>query len=60
MRREVTVRVRCLMPEKLIDRAVAQGARFGDVQLAEGNTLIVRCDAQSARSLLALCQRFNL
>ena len=60
MRDEVTVRVRCLMPEKLIDRATAQGARFDAVQLADGHTLLVRCDAASARRLLALCQRFNL
>ncbi len=60
MRSEITVRVRCLMPEKLIDRATSQGARFADAQLTEGNALIVRCDAQSARLLLALCRRFNL
>ena len=45
MRGEVTVRVRCLMPEKLIDRATAQGARFADMQLAEDNALVVHCDA---------------
>ena len=60
MRNEVTVRVRCLMPGKLIDRATAQGARFDAVQLANDHTLLVRCDAASARQLLALCQRFNL
>jgi len=60
MRREVIVRVRCLIPEKLIDRATSQGARFDDVQLAEENALIVHCDAQSARLLLSLCRRFNL
>jgi len=60
MRGEVTVRVRCLMPEKLIDRATAQGARFADMQLAEDNALVVHCDAQSARMLLNLCRRFNL
>ena len=54
MRGEVTVRVRCLMPEKLIDRATDQGARFADVQLTEDNTLLVQCDAQSARLLLSL------
>ena len=60
MRGEVTVRIRCLMPEKLIDRATAQGARFADVQLAEDKTLVVQCDAQSARLLLGLCRRFRL
>jgi len=60
MRGEVTVRVRCLMPEKLIDRATAQGARFEDVRLSEDNTLVVCCDAVSARTLLTLCRRFAL
>ena len=60
MRDEVTVKVRCLMPEKLIDRATAQGARFDDVSLAGNNALVVRCNARSARLLLNLCRRFNL
>ena len=60
MRNEVTVRARCLMPERLIDRATAQGARFDSVSLADGQTLIVRCDAASARQLLALCRRFRI
>ena len=60
MRGEVTVRVRCLMPEKLIDRATAKGARFADVRLTEDSALVVHCDAQSARLLLDLCRRFNL
>ena len=60
MRDEVTVRVHCLMPGKLIDRATAQGARFDAVQLDGDCTLVVRCDAASARLLLALCRRFSL
>jgi similar to stage IV sporulation protein len=60
MKGEVTVRVRCLMPEKLIDRAAVQGARFDDVRLSEDNVLVIRCDAASARTLLALCRRFGL
>ena len=60
MRGEVTIRVRCLMPEKLIDRATAKGARFADVRLSEDSALVVHCDAQSARLLLDLCRRFNL
>ena len=60
MRGEVTVRVHCLLPGKLIDRATAQGARFDEVQLRADNGLEVRCDAASARRLLALCRRFSL
>ena len=60
MRGEVTIRVRCLMPEKLIDRATAQGARFDEVHLVGENAFVVCCDAASARRLLALCRRFGL
>ena len=60
MRNEVTVRARCLMPERLIDRAVKQGAHFDSVRLGEDNALVVCCDAASAGLLLALCERFNL
>lgn len=60
MRDEITVRVRCLMPEKLIDRATAQGARFDGARLDGDSALVVRCDARSARLLLGLCRRFNL
>lgn len=60
MKSEVSVRVRCLVPEKLIDRATAQGARFDEVRLAKDSSLVIRCDAASARLLLALCRRFNL
>lgn len=60
MRREITVQVRCLTPERLIDRATAQGARFDSVRLEDGNTLVVCCDDASSRRLLALCRRFNI
>ena len=60
MRGEITVRVRCLMPEKLIDRATVQGAHFDEVRLVGENTLVVCCGAASARQLLALCRRFGL
>ena len=42
MRGEVTIRVRCLMPEKLIDRATAQGARFDEVHLSKENARAIR------------------
>lgn len=60
MKGEITVRAECLMPEKLLERAVAQGARFSEVRLEDGNALLIRCDAASAQILLEQCQRFRL
>ena len=60
MRGEITLRVRCLMPERLIDRATAQGARFDSICPDGRNGLVITCDAPSADTLLALCRRFNL
>ena len=60
MRGDVTLQVQCLMPEKLIDRATAAGARFCSVSPHGRNGLVVRCDATSARQLLALCERYSL
>ena len=48
------------MPEKLIERAVAKGARFEEICRPDGKTLVVRCDEASARLLLSLCGRYGL
>lgn len=47
------------MPEKLIERATAQGARFDSVRLS-GRSMLVTCDAGSARVLVRLCERFAI
>lgn len=60
MRGEITILARCLMPEKLIDRATAQGARLDCVRLTEDNGLWITCDRASARQLLRLCQRYSI
>ncbi|MDO4866933.1 MAG: sporulation protein YqfD [Clostridia bacterium] len=57
---EITLRVRCLTPEKLLERAIALGAVFGEVRRPSARTLIVRCDAASAGILRGLCDRFSI
>lgn len=60
MKGEVLLRVRCLTPEKLIERATAEGACFDTVRRLDERALLVACDAASARLLLSLCQRFGI
>ena len=60
MKGEITLRIECLMPEKLIARAMARGGRFDAVTRPDERTVIVCCDAASAKALLALCRRFGV
>ena len=60
MRGEVTVRATCLMPERLLERALAQGARFDSIRRDGAHDLVVDCDAASARILLDQCARYRL
>ena len=60
MRGEISLRVHCLMPERLLNRAVEQGARFARVSLPDSRTLLVDADPRSARALMALCRRFSV
>lgn len=57
---ELTLRVRCLTPEKLLERAIAQGAVFAEVRRSDPRTLVVRCDTVSAAILRGLCERFSI
>ncbi|MBR6890163.1 MAG: sporulation protein YqfD [Clostridia bacterium] len=60
MNRDCTLRVDCLTPKRLIDRAVAQGARLSAVRLSGPRSLVIRCDAASARVVFGLCERFSI
>lgn len=60
MRDDVTVRASCLMPERLMERALSQGARFATVRHIDAHTLVVCCDAASAEILMRLCSRFSI
>ncbi len=48
------------MPEKLLERSMAQGAIFLEARRDGERGLIVCCDAASAQILLGECERFHL
>ncbi len=48
------------MPEKLLERALREGARFRSVRRTGAHALIVDCDEASAEILLVQCERFRL
>ena len=52
--------MRCLMPEKLLERAIAMGASFDEVRRPDQRTLVLRCNAVSAGILRRLCERFSI
>lgn len=60
MKGKVTLRVECLMPERLIQRCTAQGARFDGVSLSGDRTLLIDCDAASGRCVLTICERYGI
>lgn len=60
MMRELTVRVECLTPEKLLERALSKGARFSLVRRDGPRGLVVECDAVSAEVLLDTCARYRI
>ena len=60
MRSEVCLRVEGLMLERLLQRALSEGARFSRVTRPDPRTLIVTCDPRSAVLLTGLCERFSL
>ena len=60
MNRDITIQADCLMPARLLGRALSQGARFQSVRLRGERLVILRCDAASARILLSLCERFSI
>ena len=60
MNGDITIQADCLMPARLLARALSQGARFESVRIRGERRVILRCDAASARILLALCERFSI
>ena len=48
------------MPERLLERALSEGARFHSVRREGAHGLLVECDAASAEILLNQCARFRL
>ena len=60
MNRDVWLRVEGSLLERLLQRALKQGARFARVRRAGRRTIIVASDARSAALLSGLCKRYGL
>jgi len=57
---EVRLRIECLMPEKLLQRATERGIRVSAAVREGGRTRVVESAARDAQRLLELCERFSL
>ena len=60
MKGDVTVQAVCLLPDRLLERAMARGLRFDSVERPDERTLRVRCGAGDANALLTLCGRYSI
>ena len=60
MRGDVRLRVECLLPEKLLARALAEGIAFSSLRREGPRTLVADLSAADARRLAALCGRFSV
>ena len=60
MRHEVRMRIRGLMPEKLIERARETGVRFMSIEPGSHHEITVEVGAADAEKLSALCARFSI
>ncbi len=60
MNGDVRLRVEGLMLERLIQRAVNEGAHFRSIRRDGPRAIILDADPESAKILIALCERFSL
>ena len=60
MKGNVRLRVEGLLPEKLLQRALSQGARFDVVRRTDERTLLIATDERGAGIIEALCERYGL
>jgi len=60
MRRDVYIRLKGGMLEKLIDRALEGGAAFSSILRTAKRTISVVCDVRSADILLKLCGQYKI
>ena len=60
MKADVRLRVECLRPERLIQRAVDEGAGFARVERPDGRTLLLETSARGARVVRGLCARYSI
>lgn len=60
MNGDVRVRVEGLMLERLIERALAEGAAFRTIERTRAREMYFDTDAVGAQTLLRLCKRFSM
>lgn len=60
MKGDILIRIEGLMLERLIQRAMNQGACFASLRYIDERTLIVEANPSSARVLLNLCEKFSI
>ena len=60
MRGDVRMRVECLLPERLLARAMAEGIAFSSLRREDARTLVIALDYRDTRRLAALCSRFSV
>ena len=60
MNRDLRLRVEGALPERLIQRALREGAQFARVRRVEPRVILVEADAHSAGIVRALCERYWL
>lgn len=60
MNHDVWLRVEGAYPERLLQRALGQGARFARVRREGARTLILATDEKSAEIVLQLCRKYGL
>ena len=60
MRRDVYMRLRGRMLEKLIDRSLESGAIIASLRRMDDRTLLVICDKKSADIILSLCRKYKI
>ena len=60
MKGDVRVEIACLLPERLIQRAMDEGVALKHVSRVDERRLIIETDGPGARKLLKLCRRFSI
>lgn len=60
MNGDVRLRVEGLMLERLLERAIQEGARFRAVEPPEDHVMTIDADPHSAAIVQALCERFSM
>ncbi len=60
MRRDVYIRLKGGLLEKLIDKALEGGMEFASIRRTDERTIMLSCDIRSADKLLNLCRQYRM